>query len=199
MRHVGGVHHADGPSEELMGNHLVLTVRGLPTEDHPEGTWYVDAGLGDALNEPLPLRPGVHRSGPFRYVLEETAGGVGDWHLAHDPAGGFTGMAWRSAPAVMEDFADRHRHLSTSPESGFVRVVTAQRRDATGADVLKGLTFRRIGEGAVARDVDTEAEWADLLADLFGLDLAVLAPGRREALWARLATAHEAWVAAGRR
>jgi N-hydroxyarylamine O-acetyltransferase len=195
VRHVGGVHGPDGPAEADLGNHLVLTVRGLPTDEHPDGTWYVDAGLGDALHDPLPLRAGTYRSGPFRFVLEETPGGVGDWHLAHDPAGGFTGMAWRSAPAGMAAFADRHVHLSTSPESGFVRVLTAQRRDATGVDSLKGLVLKRAGDGATSRTLETEAEWTAALADLFGL---VVDDDRRDALWGRLATAHEAWVAGGR-
>jgi N-hydroxyarylamine O-acetyltransferase len=195
VRHVGGVHGPDGPAEADLGNHLVLTVRGLPTDEHPDGTWYVDAGLGDALHDPLPLRAGTYRSGPFRFVLEETPGGVGDWHLAHDPAGGFTGMAWRSAPAGMAAFADRHAHLSTSPESGFVRVLTAQRRDATGVDSLKGLVLKRAGDGATSRTLETEAEWTAALADLFGL---VVDDDRRDALWGRLATAHEAWVAGGR-
>jgi N-hydroxyarylamine O-acetyltransferase len=195
VRHVGGVHGPDGPAEADLGNHLVLTVRGLPTDEHPDGTWYVDAGLGDALHDPLPLRAGTYRSGPFRFVLEQTPGGVGDWHLAHDPAGGFTGMAWRSAPAGMAAFADRHAHLSTSPESGFVRVLTAQRRDATGVDSLKGLVLKRAGDGATSRTLETEAEWTAALADLFGL---VVDDDRRDALWGRLATAHEAWVAGGR-
>ena len=55
-RHVGGVHGPVGPAEGDLTNHLVLTVRGLPTDAHPDGTWYVDAGLGDALHEPMPLR-----------------------------------------------------------------------------------------------------------------------------------------------
>jgi arylamine N-acetyltransferase len=63
-RHVGSV-HADGmPASESAGNHVVLTVRDLPTDDNPDGTWYVDAGLGDALHEPLPLRAGAYRQGP---------------------------------------------------------------------------------------------------------------------------------------
>jgi N-hydroxyarylamine O-acetyltransferase len=47
-RHVGGVHGPDGPDGEMMSNHLVLTVSGLPASHNPSGTWYVDAGLGDA-------------------------------------------------------------------------------------------------------------------------------------------------------
>jgi N-hydroxyarylamine O-acetyltransferase len=195
VRHVGGVHGPDGPAEADLGNHLVLTVRGVPTDEHPEGTWYVDAGLGDALHEPLPLRAGEHRTGPFVLALEETPGGVGDWHLTHDPAGGFTGMSWRSLPAEMDAFAAKHQWLSSSPESGFVKVLTAQLRDATGVDVVRGLTLRRIGEGASERTLETEAEWTAALADLFGL---VVDDDRRAALWERVAAAHEAWVEAGR-
>jgi N-hydroxyarylamine O-acetyltransferase len=198
VRHVGGVHGPGGPSEAEMGNHLVLTVRGLPTGDNPGGTWYVDAGLGDALYEPLPLLPGEYRTGPWRLVLEETPAGIGDWHLTHDPGGGFAGMSWRSAPAGMDAFATKHEWLSTSPESGFVRVMTAQRRDATGVDVVRGLTLRRIGAGASEGTLSSIDEWSDALRELFGLDLAVLAPRDRDALWGRVRTAHEAWEAAGR-
>ena len=198
VRHVGGVHGPAGPSEADLGNHLVLTVRGLPTDANPGGTWYVDAGLGDALHEPLPLLPGEYRTGPWRLVLEETPGGTGDWHLSHDPAGGFAGMAWRSAPAAMDAFAERHQWLSTSPESGFVKVLTAQRRDATGVDVLRGPTLKRLGDRASERTLTTGAEWRAALGDLFGLDLRVLVPDAGEALWGRTSAAHEAWVAAGR-
>jgi arylamine N-acetyltransferase len=198
VRHVGGVHGPGGPTEADLGNHLVLTVRGLPTADHPEGTWYVDAGLGDALHEPLPLRPGSVTSGPWRLSLEETPGGVGDWHLTHDPGGGFPGMAWRAAPAAMDAFAERNAVLSTSPESGFVQVLTAQRRDATGVDVLRGVVLKRIGEGASEATLGSLPELSDALGDLFGLDLSAVDPGAREALWRRLSAAHEAWVAGGR-
>ena len=46
-----------------MTNHLVLTVDGLHTDENPLGTWYVDAGLGDALYEAVPLAAGDFRQG----------------------------------------------------------------------------------------------------------------------------------------
>jgi hypothetical protein len=46
---------------DSVGNHVVLTVSDLPTDENPSGCWYVDAGLGDALYEPLPLAPGTYR------------------------------------------------------------------------------------------------------------------------------------------
>ena len=54
-RHVGGVHGPDGPDAAELTNHLVLTVSDLPTDENPSGAWYVDAGLGDALYEAVPL------------------------------------------------------------------------------------------------------------------------------------------------
>jgi len=191
------VHRPGGPNQADLGNHLVLTVRELPTDGNPGGHWYVDAGLGDGLYDPLPLVPGPYPSGPYRLVLQETPGGVGDWHLDH-AASGFSGMAWRSAPVGMEAFAERHVQLSTDPASGFVRVLTAQRRDATGADTLKGLVLRRTGDRTTSRDLESLPELSDVLGDVFGLDLTAVDPEARKALWRRLAAAHEAWVAAGR-
>ncbi len=131
-RHIGGVHGPGGPDAEMLTNHLVLTVAELPTPEHPSGVWYVDAGLGDALHEALPLAAGAYDQGPFHLALRATADGVGDWHLTHDPQGSFTGMSWRTAPAEISAFEERHRWLSTSPDSGFVRVAAAQHRDADG-------------------------------------------------------------------
>lgn len=197
-RHVGGVHGPDGPTGEEMTNHLVLSVSGLPAEDNPSGEWYVDVGLGDALHEPLPLRSDTYVQGPFTLRLDETSNGIGDWHLTHDPAGSFGGMSWWSAPAAMDAFADRHRFLSTDPESGFVKVLAVQRREATGVNVLRGLTLSRVGEGAMQRDIESRDDLVDSLADVFLLDVRVLDGARLDALWAKLAASHGSWVAAGR-
>jgi N-hydroxyarylamine O-acetyltransferase len=198
VRHVGGVHGPAGASHDEMSNHLVLTVHDLSSEANPAGTWYVDAGLGDALHEPLPLLAGSYQQGPYRLGLEETPGGPGDWHLVHDPEGGFTGMAWRSAAAGPDAFEARHQWLSTSPESGFVKVLTVQRRDATGADILRGLTFQRIGQGSTEVTLGSSDELVDLLHSVFDLDVHALGHERLRALWRDVHAAHLAWEAAGR-
>jgi arylamine N-acetyltransferase len=193
-RHVGGVHGPAGPDREMLTNHLVLTVADLPTSDNPSGVWYVDAGLGDALHEALPLLAGEHDSGPFRLALEEVADGVGDWHLTHDPAGDFTGMSWQSAPASMADFAERHAWLSTSRDSGFVQVATAQRRDATGVDVMRGLVLTRVGAGTgPAEPLTDRSDWFAALADVFGLRFDGAPTDRLDTLWERVLAAHLRW------
>lgn len=197
-RHVGGVHGPAGPSVDELHNHLVLSVSGLPTASNPGGTWYVDVGLGDALYEPLPLVAGTYVQGPFRLGLEETDDGVGDWHLSHDEGGSFAGMSWRAKAVTMDAFAERHVALSTSPGSGFVRILTVQRRDVSGVDILRGLTLSRVGERSSSSTLSAKSELVSAMEDVFGLDLRTLEAVTLEALWARAYTAHEAWEAAGR-
>jgi N-hydroxyarylamine O-acetyltransferase len=193
--HIGGVHLSAGPEPNAVGNHLVLTVTGLPSASNPSGVWYVDTGLGDALHEPLPLASGMYVQGPFRMGLERV-GGAG-WHLTHDPAGGFSGMSWTTAPARQADFEERHAWLSTSPESGFVQVAMAERRDATGVDVIRGLVLARIGTNAfTAEPLTSKQEWLDLLAGVFGLQFDASPPGARDKLWDTVLAAHRRWEAA---
>ena len=199
--HIGGVHGPDGPQETSMRNHLVLTVSGLPTDANPDGGWYVDAGLGDALLDPLPLRAGRHEQAEHTFALAPTTGAdtaVGDWHFTHDPKGGFTGMVFRATPAVIDDFAARNVELSTSPESGFVKIVTAQRRHARGGDVMRGLVLKRINDGTLSTQTfDASDEWFDALRELFDLPLDDVPADQRDALWQRVVTTNAAWLAQG--
>lgn len=191
--HVGGVHGPEGPGPASRGNHLVLTVELPPSDANQTGVWYVDAGLGDALHDPLPLVAGGHSQAPFDLTLECSADGS-EWHLLHDPRGGFRGMTWDLAEARWDDFRQQHRRLSTSPESGFVQVPMAERRDATGVDVVRGLVLSRIGDGARTEQVTDRAAWFDALAQLFDLRLDALEPEARDRLWASAVTAHRRWL-----
>ncbi|HET8595362.1 MAG TPA: hypothetical protein VFM07_08945 [Intrasporangium sp.] len=103
-------------------------------------------------------------------------------------------MTWTTGDARRADFEAQHQWLSTAPESGFVQVAMAERRDATGVDVIRGLVLSRIGVGArTAEPVTARAAWFDLLADLFGLTLQTLSSEARDALWTRVRTSHQRW------
>jgi N-hydroxyarylamine O-acetyltransferase len=197
--HRGGVqNHSDPePVGSQRANHLALTVHGLPTEDCPSGDWFVDVGLGDALHAPLPLQEGTYEQGPFRYRLRRSEVDPGGWRWEHDPAGSFAGVDFRAGGATQADFRARHEYLSTSPESGFVRTSSVQRRDAGGVDMLTGCILARLGEPARKPvTLETSGEWFDALRDIFDLPLGDVDADARARLWARVRAAHEAWLAA---
>lgn len=194
--HAGGVHGPDGPTAAAIENHLVLLVHGLPTDDHPDGTWYVDAGLGDALHGPLPLRAGVHTDGVFEFRLDRVELGFADWHLHHHALGSFAGMAFEATPTTIERFTARNHELATSPTSTFTRTATAQRRDASGVHVLRGQVLSHVGRDVGdARTLETRDEWFDALREVFDLPLDDLTTERRDHLWARVHATHGAWLA----
>jgi N-hydroxyarylamine O-acetyltransferase len=187
-RHVGGVQGNADPVAGATGNHLVLTVSGLPSAESPEGDWLVDLGMGDGLHGPLPLVEGTHTEGPFRYALRPSEAEPGGWRFDHDGQGSFRGMDFRAEPARMSDFREKHEELTTSPESGFVRVAVVARRDATGADVLRGLTLTRVGADPSRTVLPDEVAYFNALADIFGI---VLPGPDRAVLWPRVVAAHE--------
>jgi N-hydroxyarylamine O-acetyltransferase len=194
MWHRAGVqNHSDADAPGVAwANHLTLTVHGLSSDDCPAGVWLVDVGLGDALYEPLPLSPGRYRQGPFRYRLRRSDREPGGWRFDHDPMGSFAGMDFRLQPATVDDFAERHRYLSTSPHSGFVRTCCVLRRDATGIEFLRGRVLGRVGSHGYRRTIDTQAEWFEALADVFDLPVPDIGPRERRDLWNRVRRAHEA-------
>jgi arylamine N-acetyltransferase len=190
-RHVAGVHDADEPADGALGNHLGLLVHDLPTAANPDGHWLIDAGLGDGLYEPLPLLAGEYRQGPFTFVLRPGDGGT--WQLDHDPRGSF-GVVTLTPDVVdsMDRFTDRHHILSTSPDSGFVRTATVQRRHADGADMLRGLVLTNVHTDGDSRTlVDGRDDWFALVGAL-GLHLRI-SNDARDRLWARMTAAHAQW------
>jgi N-hydroxyarylamine O-acetyltransferase len=198
--HRAGVQNRDEPDPPGAdrANHLALTVHGLPSDDNPAGDWFVDVGLGDALHQPLPLRQGIYEQGSFHYELHPSEMEPGGWRFVHDPRGSFAGMDFRPTRATEADFTERHAYLSTSPASGFVRVCTVQRRDATGVDILRGCVLSRVDGAADSgggRALDTSQEWYEALADVFGLSMAGASVKDRDQLWRRVRHAHDAWLA----
>jgi N-hydroxyarylamine O-acetyltransferase len=179
-------------------NHLVVLVYSLPTDGHPEGTWWVEVGLGDGPTEPLALSEGIREDDPHTYALEPSPVYAGGWRLLQGEGGGFGIVDVDVAPPPAAEVAAAHERLATSPDSGFVRTATFQRRDRRGVDVLRARTLSRVERGATRTTLlADEGEWFAALADVFGLDLADLDAAERHALWERVCAQHEARIASG--
>jgi N-hydroxyarylamine O-acetyltransferase len=162
--------------------------------------WLVDTGLAGGMYEPLPLREGTYTQGPFTYAMAPSVVVPGGWRFAHDPRGAFTAMVFAPEPVELSSFDAEHQRLSTSAESGFVRVLQVQLRDAKGVDMLRGCVLRRIdAEGTYERTIDSADDWYDVLADVFHLNLTDVDAPARAALWHRVHTAHQEWDAEGQR
>jgi arylamine N-acetyltransferase len=195
--HKGGVQNRDRAKPVgATGSHLALTVHGLPARGNPDGMWMVDVGLGDALHEPLPLRTGEFPDGPYRFELAPSSVEFLGWRFVHDPTGSFTGMDFRAETAVQSEFQATHEWLSSAPESGFVKTLIVQRRDATGTDTLRGRILGRQPSGE-RRELTSATEWYQALADVFGLTLEDVPAGERAELWRRVSAAHHTWQASG--
>jgi N-hydroxyarylamine O-acetyltransferase len=195
VRHVAGVSYSSAQSTGADGNHLGLTVRGMPDAQSPDGVWLVDVALGDALYEPMPLRWGEYPQGPFTYRLAPSPTERGGWRLEHAPGGSFAVVDVAAPTVDLDAFAEQHRYLSSDPASPYVRVLTAQRRVVDGVDILRGRVLTRWdAAGTAARELDAQ-QWWDVLTDRFEL---VLDEADRAPLWQRVSADHEAWLAARR-
>ena len=64
--------------------------------------------------------------------------------------------------------------------------------------MLRGLSLKRIGDRESESTLTTRAELADVLGDLFGLDVSPVSDQAWEALWEGVHATHVAWESAGR-
>ena len=163
-------------------NHLALLV----TIDGRR--WWPDLGLGDAFRDPVEVVTGDIRQGPFRYQI--TNAGAAGWSFRHDPACSIAGLDVRASGPADAEVAAAHRVLSTPPDGRFTRTLVVQRRDDTGAEVLRGIRHQRIGDGAFTRDLASYGDWRTVMQSL-GVGLAGVADDELRSLHARMLTAHE--------
>lgn len=186
--HRGGVHAvSSAPPPGADGSHLAITV------EAEEQTWYVDVGLGDALYEPLPLRPGEYHQGPFTYRLRPSDVEENGWRFDHDPQGAFVGMDFDLSPASLGEFVAKDVELKTALGSRFVQLVAVTRRDRDGADELLDCVLSRVDvRGRTEMEVATRDEWFAVLADTFGLHLDDVEDVDRGKLWDKVSSRHRA-------
>ncbi|MFD0972032.1 arylamine N-acetyltransferase family protein [Plantactinospora endophytica] len=187
--HRAGVQGQPGDSVGDSGNHLALT-----TVLDGQG-WWLDTGLGDGPLDPVPLVAGAF--GPDdRFRLRPSDSVPGGWRFDHEPGGSFAGMDFSTAATgPTSDLRDKHVELSTSPTSGMVRVVTAQRRTPTGVQGIRGLVLseRPVAGSATVRQLSGYAEWRAVLREVFHLPLDDVPEERLRQVWQRIEADHAAW------
>ena len=168
----GAVHRAT-LGEAMVGNHLSLRV------DLEDGPWLVEAGLGDALPVPIPLRPGAHEAGFLAGAIEPADGG---WlryvNHRHGVASSFD---------FRPDYSDEARlaateiWMRTDPNSPFTGALAIMRHFPDRVESLVNRTRRTLTAAGVAeREIADEAAFRETLSDLFRLDHPDAA-----ALWAK--------------
>ena len=196
--HLGAVHGPDGPTTGL-GNHMVAQVANLADETNPGGRWHVDVGLGEGLLDPIPLVEGSCRQEPIGYELVRAPGDSpaehGDWRLRIDhPHCNVEFVAFDSEPVALDAFAAHHFEQSHAATSLFVSMLLVHRRDTAGVDSLIGLVLARIESDRTQQVLDDRDDWFAALADVFSVSLSDVDASRRDALWRKTLTAHEAWA-----
>jgi N-hydroxyarylamine O-acetyltransferase len=193
--HVGGVQGHPDMAPNVEGNHLALTVTDLPSDTNPSGEWFIDAGLGDGPHEPMPLRVGSYTQGLHTYGLGPSAVAPGGWRFDADSSMSLHGMDFLPGEATLADLEAQHERLQVAPDSPFVKILVAFRRDATGVDFLRGRVFRSPGRNEDTTELDTRADWFGCLADVFGLPMSDVDDTRKVKLWEKVSVAHEKWLA----
>lgn len=193
--HKAGVQGHPDAKPNVAGNHLALTVADLPSSENPDGGWFIDAGLGDGPHEPMPLVAGTYSQGPHTYGLRPSEVAPGGWRFDADPKMSLHGMDFTPGEVVPADLNAEHERLQSAPDSSFVRVLVAFRRDVGGVDYLRGRVLKRLTQTEETTELSTRADWFGCLADMFGLPLSDVDEERKEVLWRKVTLAHEAWLA----
>ncbi|WP_331726965.1 arylamine N-acetyltransferase (plasmid) [Streptomyces globisporus] len=166
--------------DERWGGHNALLVR---IQDE---TWLADVGLADPFLDPLPLRAGRYRSGEFAYALERLEEGV--WRAHHHPAALLSSV----------DF-----HTTAREASRYVAQANSQRgqlmvhlhKDGY-KQALRSRTVRRATHSGDThiRTLTTIAEFAQTLAEVFGVPLDDLGSSGLHALWDITGEQHARWL-----
>ncbi len=178
-RMAGGVHRAT-VGDQAVGNHLVLRV------DLDEQGWLADVGFGDGPSEPWRIAAGPISDAGFDFRLDQMTDGW--WRLHNHPRGGAPSFDFRNAPADEALLAARCAWLQTAPESSFVQNAVVQRLRPDGQAVLRGRTLKLLTPtDATERRLESAAEYVDVLAGVFALDLPEAA-----GLWPGICARHEA-------
>lgn len=177
MRMTGGVMRKERGNEAL-GNHLVLCVE-------LDGPYIADAGLGDGLLEPTPLRPGTFTQGHRQFRLEPLEDNL--WRFHNYPGAMPPSFDVRHEPADEDLLAETCEALQSDPESMFRQNLICYRARADGTSMLLGRVLARSNaEGTTKTLLNSAQEFTDALTRVFGLH-----DTENTDLWPQVAARHE--------
>jgi N-hydroxyarylamine O-acetyltransferase len=162
-----------------IGTHLTLRVE----LDQP---YLVDVGLADSLEEPVPLREGLHELQRGLVRLERLDG---DWWRFHNyPHAIASSFDFNlSQPADWNVLAEKCDWQQTSPDSRFVQNAICLRHLPSGVVALLGRVLKKKDQSGVGeRLVGSADEYVDTLRLEFGLSLPQAA-----SLWPKIVDRHE--------
>lgn len=191
---------------EAMGFDVRRVLGGVARETEGDGNWWnhmplvvrfangdkylADAGIGTGFRDPLPIRNGSYRVGPFNFGIWSI--GDDEWRCSIDPR--VTNLTFDFTLDRREavEFEPKCTELSTSPESPFVKTLTVQTPGETDIWVLRARTLTvydpKLPEGKTVQTVADPADFAALLRGRFNL---TLGNPDIQALWAKAVDQHE--------
>jgi N-hydroxyarylamine O-acetyltransferase len=166
-------------------NHMPLVVR------FPGGDKYLaDAGVGTGFRDPLPIRNGSYRVGPFNFGIWSI--GDGEWRCSIDPRVANLTFDFTLDRREVAEFEAKCSELSTSPESPFVKTLTVQNPGETDIWVLRARTLTvydpKLPDGKRASIVADSGGFAALLRGRFNL---TLEDAEIQTLWTKAIEQHE--------
>ena len=177
-RLAGGVGRADR-GDAMVGNHLVLRV----DLDEP---WIADAGFGDGLIEPVPLRKHSFDVGPFACSLEDLGGGW--WRYHNDPRGSAPNFDFHEAGEDEELLSTRCNFLQSDPNSNFVLNTVVQKWRSDSHISLRGKVLTETSaSGQRKHQCETPEEYMSILNSNFDLDIPQAAK-----IWPAICRRHDA-------
>ncbi len=167
---------------DASANHLGLKV-------NLEQPYLADAGFGNGLLEPIPLKPGVYTQQSREFQLEQN-GEHWRFNIPSVSVGAVgNSFDFRLEPQELLNFQERCTYLQTSIESGFVRVVVCHRMTETGVQSLRGAMLQTISNGIeTSRTLETQAEYNTVLREVFDLQVDT------NVLWSKVWTSHLEWL-----
>lgn len=178
IHRLAGAVHRETAGDAMIGNHLVLLV----DLDEP---WVADAGFGDGLIEPVPLKQGPFKTGPLACTLEKIEHGW--WRYNNDPDGGAPSFDFH--PDIQDEalLEQSCRQLQTNPQSSFVLNAVVQRWAQNEHLSLRGRVFTKISrDGKISRIIANSDTYTSTLEKEFNLS----APDAAS-LWPKICARHE--------